>query len=289
MIEFYEVTPASAVGQIKSIRVPQTARKQLVFKLTDGEGRAVDLTHEVENPPAAVPDWSPQKQVAEAYTTVVLLCRSGGLYGPERFRVQGKIIPDKPGFVSFQLETTDTTYNGVYSATIGQFVPGEHLIQTWPVQIIIEPNAFAQTNQTGTLTIPEVRYGLLDVQNGTGGAPFNNLLDDVEFTDAEYMFAMTQVVDRWNETPPPVCPYSTATFPYRYWWLRGTIAHLLIMGAARYRRNRLDYQAGGIAVNDQSKADEYENVGRETLKEFDQWMLREKTRINMEYCWGFGL
>jgi hypothetical protein len=291
MIEFYEVAPASAVGIIKSVVVPQAGRKQLVFKLTDDDGRAVDLLREVPNPPAPLPDWTPERQAVDENVTIKLASRAGAAYGNHAFNLTGTILTgeDKVGFVSFQITATDTARSGVFDATIGQFVTGDHLVQTWPVRITVEPNDFATPTNQGAVTIPDLRYALLDVENGTGGAPFNNLLDDTEFTDSEIQYAITRIVDKWNETPPPVCIYNYQNFPYRYWWIQGAVGELLLMGAARYRRNRLDYQAGGIAINDQSKADEYETVGRAMRQEFDTWMLREKTRINMDRCWGFGL
>lgn len=286
MIEFYEVAPASAVGQIKAVVVPQSARKQLVFKLTDDAGRPVNLRREVENPPAGTPDWSPQRQAVDANVTVRLASRNGAGYSSApQFNILGDLL-EEMGFVSFQIGQTETQFAGLYDATIGQFVTGDHLVATWPARILVEPNDFATPTNCGALTIPYVRYALLDTQNGTAGAPFNNLLDDVEFTDSEIMYSINRVVDRWNETPPPVCRYDSQTFPYRYWWTQGAVAQLLLMGAARYRRNRLDYQAGGIAINDQSKADEYETVGRGMMQEFDTWMIREKTRINMDMCWS---
>jgi len=288
MIEFYEVAPPSAIGQIKAIRVAQSARKQLVFKLSNGEGQAVNLNAETQNPPAPAPDFSPEPAATDNNTSMRLRAKAGDLYGPAVFDIDGTKLPDE-GFVSFQITELNTAYPGVFEATIGRFLPGGQLVDTWPVLIIIEANAFTQLCGVGPLTIPEIRYGLLDVENGTGGAPFNNLLDDVEFTDSEIIFAMRRIVDKWNETPPPVAYYTGMNFPYRYWWLQGTVAQLLIMGAARYRRNRLDYAAGGISINDQSKAEEYESVGRATMQEFDQWMLKEKTRINMDMCWGIGL
>lgn len=287
-IEFYEVAPPSAIGQIKSVRVPQGGRKQLVFKLTNGEGQAVDLNREVENPPAPLPDWSPQPQATGNNTSVRLRARAGDLYGPVTFDVEGAKLAEE-GFVSFQITELNTAYPGAFAATIGEFLPGGQIVNTWPVLVIVEANAFTELCGVGPLTIPEIRYALLDVENGTAGAPFNNLIDDVEFTDSEIIFAMRRIVDKWNETPPPVAYYTGMSFPYRYWWLQGTVAQLLIMGAARYRRNRLAYAAGGISIDDQSKSEEYETVGRATMQEFDQWMLKEKTRINMTMCWGVSL
>lgn len=291
MIAPIEVSPASAPGQVKVIRVSQNARKQVVFRLTDDSGKAVDLKQEVQNPPASDPDFSPQAAATGANVHVRIGTVSGGELGGTLPVIEGKILDqtDHQGFVEFLLETTYTCRAGVYDLAIERYVDGEYVTDRWPVLLIIEPPAMQLLNGSGPLLIPEVRLALLDQDNQTDGAPFSNLLDDVEFQDTEIVFAMRRVVQKWNETPPPVALYSPMNFPYRYWWLKATVGELLIMGAARYRRNRLAYQAGGIAIDDQSKADEYEQIGRLNLQEFDEWMRNEKYRININNCWSTGL
>jgi hypothetical protein len=289
MITPIEVTPAYVPGQIKSVRVPARARKQLVFKLTDVDGRPVNLQAEVQNPPAAAPDFSPEAAATGLNVEIWLKAKAGDLQGGQNLTVKGEILSE-PGFVSFQLTEPNTKKSGIYEATIGRFVSGDHLVDTWPVFIIVEPNAFEQLNSgSGPLTIPEIRLGMYDLHSGTDGAPFSNLLDDTEFQDTDIIFAMRQVVMKWNETPPPVAYYTPANFPYRYWWIIGTCAYLLQMSASRYRRNRLAYSAGGVSIDDQTKSQEYEEISRFKMQQFEEWMMREKVRINMERAWSVGI
>jgi hypothetical protein len=42
-------------------------------------------------------------------------------------------------------------------------------------------------------------------------------------------------------------------------------------------------------VDDQSKAQEYEETSLQRMAEFKEWMMNEKVRINMGYCWGRSL
>jgi hypothetical protein len=304
MISPIEVAPASAPGQIKVTRVTQQARKQLVFQLTDDSGKALDLKAEVENPPAEVADWFPQKQAEGGYVKVRLRSQAPGsvLSGGPAFDIEGTILDQEAhrGFVEFQLETGDTPTAGIYECYIERYIPNGDQpnqagdgwrIDTWPMLLAVEPTAMGLLNEhvNGPLLIPEVRLALLDVDNQNDGAPFSSLLDDTEFTDVDIIFAQRRVVQKWNETPPPVSLYTTNNFPYRYHWLEATTGHLLLMSASRYRRNRLAYQAGGVAIDDQSKADEYERAGQIKLQQFDEWMRNEKYRINMDRCWGVGL
>jgi len=299
MIAPIEVSPASVPGQIKLIRITQSARKQVVLLLTDDFGAPVNLSEEVQNPPAGVPQWDTRN--ADGANVEIRLrvqaANQGELYGNYSMTVKGTILDQTTsrGFVSFQLENKDTCSLGIFEASIQRYIPNGNeegwLVDTWPVLLAIEPSAMGLLSISGhgPLLIPEIRLALLDVDNQSDGAPFSNLLDDTEFTDLDIVFAQRRVVQMWNETPPNVRKYTTQNFPYRYWWLEGTCAHLLKMSAARYRRNRLAYQAGGVSIDDQSKAAEYEEAGQRKLSEFMEWMRQEKYRININACWSIGI
>lgn len=292
MITPIEIAPASIPGQIKIIKVAATARKQVVFKLTDDGGHPVDLNDEVANTPAPDPVFGDQPAAREANIKVVLRAKSGDLYGPVKFDLVGTVLPDNgvdvQCFVEFLLTSEQTSVPGVYAAEIGRFA-GTNLVDTWPVMLQVEPSAFQTVDDSGPITIPEVRLALMDVNNGSDGWPFSNLLSDVEFQDTDIAFCIRRVVDMWNETPPQVTMYETGSFPYRYWWTQATMGLLLQMAARRYSRNRLSYQAGGVAIDDQSKAAEYLQMAEAILTEYKQFMHTEKVRINMEFCWGTGI
>lgn len=287
MITPIEIAPSAIGKPVKTTRLAATSRKQVVFKLMNAEGKPVDLKEEQPNPPAATPVFGTEPPAQGSNVTIRLRARDGELYGPVQFDVTGTILDEK-GFVQFLLTERETMRPGAFLAEIGRFA-GSYLVDTWPVLVVIEPSAFQPQVGVGPVTIPDLRMALLDNNDGADGAPFNNLLTDVEFSDVELATAIRRVVDMWNETPPPVYYFTTTTFPYRYWWMIGATAIILRAGAARYRRNRLAYAAGGVSVDDQSKAEEYEQTSMQRMAEFKEWMMNEKTRINMGYCWGRGL
>lgn len=150
------------------------------------------------------------------------------------------------------------------------------------IYLEIEPSI---TNASGPgdypLSIAELRLALRD-----SCPEANFLLDDYEYTDKEIYFAIHNVVDMWNETPPPVSYFSYVNFPFRYHWKRAAMG-LLLQSAGRHKlRNWLPATGGGITINDQSIWREYHNIGSQYLEEFKDWMIRKKVEINISG--GFG-
>lgn len=290
MITPIEITPSAQKEYTKVVRLPAGGRKRVVFSLLDPSGKAVILDQEVEN--VSAPTLSnPMVQAATgANVQVRFTSKVGDLYGPTAFDVVGTILDQEqyPGFVQFDLAAEDVQVAGIYEGTIGRFVHGgTTLVDTWPVLLLVEPSAFQAMAGNGPITIPEIRLALMD----TNSPNVAQLLDDVEFSDLEIIYAMRQVVDLWNETPPSLntAYFTVQDFPYRYNWKQGTVGHLLLMAAARYRRNRLTYSAGGVNIDDQNKAPEYEQIGQQKLAELKDWIKREKYQLNMHSIWGVGI
>lgn len=114
----------------------------------------------------------------------------------------------------------------------------------------------------------------------------NTLLDDFEFTPEELRTAYTLTVDYWNEQPPYLGSFDYDKFPYRFALLRGTAANLLFMAAHRYRRNSLQYSAGGTTIGDQEKYNQYDSAGQRLWEEYKTWVRMSKRSMNAELGWG---
>lgn len=114
----------------------------------------------------------------------------------------------------------------------------------------------------------------------------NLLLKDFEYSPEEMRTAMTLAVDKWNDTPPYIANLTLKTFPWRSALLQGTCANLMFIAANRYRRNDLQYNAAGGAVNDQAKWESYDAAGDYMWKQFVQWVADNKRAINIEQGWS---
>lgn len=280
MITTAELYPASVPNEIKVIRVPAGARKQVVFQLRTREGQPVDMTREVLTAPAPAPDFQPVPAVSTMNSSVQLAAR-GDWGQPGLFSLLGTWDPVNRGVVVFELDESTTSQPGVYLCDVGHFVADTHLIETWPCYLMVEANAFDALAGDGPLTVAELRMGLLDF------APDEvSLLDSMEFSDNQLIHAIKRVVDIWNEAPPDVGYYSVQTFPYRHNWIVGATGILFDMAATKYRRNYLAYSAGGVSIDDKTKAQEYQQAGAARMAEFRDWMAREKMRYQIITGWG---
>jgi len=141
--------------------------------------------------------------------------------------------------------------------------------------VSIERGLFgANLNLQGPITLGEIRTEIWD------HAVQNDLLDDVQFRDADLLHAMIQPIRYWNEVPPPVGSYTAANFPFHYWWLQATVAHLLKMAAHWYRRNKLKASHGGVTVDAKNKDQEYYVIAKDIEKEWKEFVLVRKASIN---------
>ena len=115
----------------------------------------------------------------------------------------------------------------------------------------------------------------------------NLLLDDFEYTSEEIRTAMTLTVDYWNDIPPmAMTPIDYTRFPWRSRLLCGTCANLLFMAAHRFRRNSLQYSAGGMTIADQEKYNQYDQAGGRLWEEYKQWAHDAKRSLNITNGWG---
>jgi hypothetical protein len=114
----------------------------------------------------------------------------------------------------------------------------------------------------------------------------NTLLDDVEFSSVEIMAALRRPVDIWNETTPCLINYTPATFPWREHWMQAAVGYLMQTASYHYYRNELSYSSGGLSAADKDKGRTYQEMAKQNIDNFKQWMMRKKIEINMDMGYG---
>jgi hypothetical protein len=205
------------------------------------------------------------------------------------YSLDAAVVDEDKGEVSVELPANMVGIPGIYYGEMA-LVTAETGNENNPqvvfsnlFYVIINRGTFgSEGNAGGPPSIAEVRLHLRD------SSPNESfLLENLMFDDAEIALAIARPVMYWNEIPPPLDQvYNTQNFPFRYHWLEGICANLFLMVAEQYRRNQLQYQAGGIAVDDQNKETNYERAGQARWQAYREWVRATKAAINLEGCYG---
>ena len=254
--------------------------QQIITAVTirDNNGDAVDLTALPATSGLQLSSSSDSGGVDLLNVSVIL--GLGNFYGKGVIlTLNGTILDAEAGQVQFTWTASDTDRSGMFVATVGVLVD-ETLVFQMPIYVEFESTVF-RADDNSTLSIADVRAELLDNCPGA-----NYLLDSLEYDDSSIMRAMRRAVDTYNETNPPCSSYTYSTFPFRSNWLKATVAYLLQSIAHRYRRNKMSYQAGGVAISDQEKAEEYLELGMEMEKAYLAWVVQTKVAVNIGLGYG---
>jgi hypothetical protein len=137
------------------------------------------------------------------------------------------------------------------------------------------PTVTEGSHLVGPITINELRMSIRDY------AGENDLLQDVEFDDAEIVTCLIRPIQEWNETPPDVVVYCASEFPFRHHWLTASTGYLLRLAAHWYARNKAAIQHGGVSADIKDKDNPYMTVSKLLLDEWRVFVSRKKAEINM--------
>jgi hypothetical protein len=253
----HEPVPRKLAGLV--VRAGQ--QPVVAWTLRDDEGRPLDL--------AGTPSG--------AGVTFALRFREAA--GGSTIEFPAAVTDPAGGTVEAAVDLARLAGPGIYLAEIAATTPGVRAANQF--YLVVEPSLFADGRCRGPLTLPEIRLHLRD-----SGPAENRLLGTLQFDNAEIAACMVRAVDYWNDTLPPIGTYTTQTFPFRYLWLEGTIAGLYELAAEWYRKNHLQYQGGGVAVDDMNKAREYEEKAAAKWQQFQSLVRQQKISINAEEGWG---
>lgn len=183
---------------------------------------------------------------------------------------------------SFALTETNLSTPGLLYAELRLRI-GTATLQVLKYDVEVIPN-LSNPGQF-PLTIGEIRMLVRDRAPGD-----NNLLDQVEFEDSQIAAAIRWPIDEWNSKFGDFgATYSYNMFPYRWPWAQATVSELFKIAANGYQRNSLAYQAGGMTVSNQERAEEYRRSAAMYRQEWQLFMSRTRTQMSWDASMGsFG-
>lgn len=194
---------------------------------------------------------------------------------PCTFTDDGKISIDING-------DTTKSKQGVWYAEIVCLDDEDRIVQTFKAYVCIRKGMDPGTLGPDTITPMDVRMAIMDTS-----AEANELLDDLEFSDAMILHAVQRALNEFEETPPTLMQrFNATTFPWKEHLLKGAISYLLQSVAYRYMRNRMQYQAGGVHVDNNDKGGSYLQLAASARQEWKLFISAMKTSMNMDECCG---
>jgi hypothetical protein len=207
--------------------------------------------------------------------------------GDPVFEVAGQLQDAANGVVRFTLLPQQVAEAGVYQLSISVQDPSGNRVLVDNPMLLVEKSLFSLDNsnpggQLGPPSLQQIREQLMD------SSPAENLLlDRVEYSDDQIAYALSRPVYLWNNTPPPLRPsFNTRNFPFPNEWMDAICGHLLVIAANNFRRNKLEYAAGGMSINDLAKEPEYGRAGQALLEQYKQFVQYKKVEINQQLFCG---
>ena len=191
------------------------------------------------------------------------------------FDIEAVVADGSSGEVQVFVPKELVTSPGMYLSDFQVFNKDDILLYQIPRWLEVLPN-YASNYATRPLTIAELRLALKDYPE------FNGLLENVEFSDQELIWALMRPIDIWNSMPPILSTMTPTQFArYRGAWLWGSMAELFSLAANYYRREHLPYSASGLSIDDKDKAEAYMQAAEINGLKFKEFVERRKAELNI--------
>jgi len=220
------------------------------------------------------------------YSKITLTAKERADLVSPYFTVDVTIVDAPTGQIRVELPAAKLPYAGIWKAAFTCYdlsTPAE-VIAEYPCTVVVNKGILHKLSCNTPITIQELRLAMRDFS-----PEFNSLLFDLEFSDAEIAFAIQRPIDEWNEMPPTIRRYTTATFPYRDYWRIAIMSHLCISSRHHYARNAIEYSAGGMTVRDEAgKFQSYSKIAQDFRSEWLDFVTRTKREINANACFRSG-
>lgn len=248
--------------------------------LRDSEGRPINFTScgftNYSNASSSSSSSAAQGQV---------ILRAREVFAPKSnaplVDVEGLFVNAAAGVVRAKIPVGATLNNGIFEGNWGVISAEGELLTSNKFYLVVEKSQFASSSAlpgSGLPSIDTVRVYLRD------SSPADNpLLNTLEFDLSEICDAMIVCIEHWNTMQPPIrLKFTTLNFPESSALFNGIMGELYLTAAKHYRRNQLNYNAGGLAIDDKNKSQEYETIGERMLQDYLKWVRMVKVQINKE-------
>lgn len=157
----------------------------------------------------------------------------------------------------------------------------------------IDPAQRGGGSDSESSTIPEAQLKLNELVNQVrlfirDYAELNRLIDGVENSPRQIVWAIFDTLDDFNTTPPFTF-FHLFAFPSRSLFIRGVVCSLLESVGLLQTRNQLSFTDGGIQVGISDKTPLIQSWLQVFRNAYEEKKMRVKVAINIEQAWGGGI
>jgi hypothetical protein len=270
--EVSELYDEQLTTKMRACAAEENTTVTLQMHMLDKQGNNLDLTNH------GIGGSSSSSESATAGTVQVRF-REGALVTSTTYAVSATIVDADSGLVSCVVPSQVMSQPGIWLAEAGALDDSDNLLFVEKAFIYLQHNAWNNdTGMPGPPSVDDLRLTLRDSSSFE-----SELLDNFAYGIVEMCRAAIRVVNFWNEQPPRIMAarYSTVTFPDRELWTTGCHLFLYEMAEEWYRRNHLQYGAGGVNTDDMNRHREYNQAWKERYQKFRQIVMHRKAEINM--------
>lgn len=164
--------------------------------------------------------------------------------------------------------------SGIYLVSVGFFNDLDKLIFTSDFFVYNEPSMWGTTSGNALPKIKDIQLSMRD-----SDIVENELTGSRQFGVEEITLAAINTINLWNDTPPVTVGVTTKNFTYPTIWRLGIQYYLYDMILEWYRKNRLQYNAGGISVDDMNRLNEYTAAQQQRQRELILTIKQNKSTI----------
>jgi hypothetical protein len=260
---------------MRACRIKQHVAATVHLPLINPAGLAISLTeYGLETGSSSQSASQSENDVA----TVRARFREASSYDRQYYDADIMVYDAGEGIVRVSVPSEVHDYPGVYWLEVGVLNAEGNLMAVFPCYLFVEYSSWApDCSEHGPPLIDEIRLSIRD-----SDILENLLIDWHDFDLAEICLATVRVLQAWHDSMPPVrTSYTTKNFPFQELWKRGIQLFLFQIAEEHYRRNKLEFSAGGTSSNDKNRDREYKAAWQERFVDFTREIRARKAAINV--------
>lgn len=197
------------------------------------------------------------------------------LYHPVRIPSVSTEIKEGDREITLIINVPIDVKRGYYRAQVQQWEENpNNVVALYDSWVVIDKKLKPEIDKY--MSVSSVRIQFADVCSLD-----NKLLESLEVSTGDIAEAVNRCLEQWADTAPRVTSYLGSNFPYPE-ILRNGVLYMLLQSLWTFlERNRMQYNAGGVMVDLQKRADSFNALRQEYEQKWRIGMSQAKMQENL--------